>query len=161
MTNMTDHTPADRQGLPQAAAFLAYAGALPLIIAAVLIWLRADLASGAIRFMLLYGTVLIPFFGGVRWGVAVMRSDGPNFNGLLGAVAPLVIALPLIIFPNQTLQFAIIIIALPLLLWDDLRATRRGCGAPDWYLGVRTPLTVMMTLSFIAAFAQTLISGNA
>lgn len=151
---------AERQGLPQAAAFLAYAGALPLIIAALLVWLRPeDLGAGAVRFMLLYGTVLIPFFGGVRWGIAVMRKDGPSFAGLLGAVAPLLIALPLILFQNAALQFAIIIVALPALLWDDLRATRRGCGAPDWYLGVRTPLTILMTLSFIAAFIKTLLTS--
>ena len=52
---------------------------------------------------------------------------------------------------------AIIIIALPILLWDDLRATRRGSGAPDWYLGVRTPLTILMTFSFVIAFAQTML----
>lgn len=148
------------QGLPQAAAVLAYAGALPLIIAALLVWLRpADLGAGATLFMLIYGGALIAFFGGVRWGVAVMRPDGPSFANLLGGVLPLLISLPVFFLDDPRARFAIIIAALPLLLLDDLRATRRGSGAPDWYLGVRTPLTILMLASFIVAFLQTLVGG--
>ena len=149
---------AGARGLPQSAAVLAYAGALPLIIAAMLVWMRpADLGAGASRFMLIYGGVLIAFFGGVRWGIAVMRPDGPTFAGLLGGAIPLAIAMPIFFFDDPRLRFLIIIIALPILLWDDLRATRRGSGAPDWYLGVRTPLTILMTFSFVIAFAQTML----
>jgi len=140
-------------GLPQPAAVLAYAGALPLIIAALLIWLRpADLGPGAASFMLVYGGVMIAFFGGIRWGVAVMRKGGPSFASLMGGVAPLLVALPVFLLEDPSARFAIIILTLPILLWDDLRATRRGSGAPDWYLGVRTPLTILMTASFAAAF---------
>ena len=147
-------------GLPQSAAVLAYAGALPMIIAALLTWLRpSDLGANATSFMLIYGGVLIAFFGGVRWGIAVMRPTGPTFAGLLGGVVPLLIALPVFFLANPNLRFLIIITALPILLWDDLRATRRGSGAPDWYLGVRTPLTILMTLSFAIAYAQLLIAS--
>ncbi len=145
------------QGLPQAAAVLAYAGALPLIIAALLVLLRpGDLGSGAVNFMLIYGGVLIAFFGGVRWGVAVMRPGGPRFTSLLGGAVPIAIAMPIFFIHDIRLSFLIILFALPILLWDDLRATRRGSGAPDWYLGVRTPLTLLMLISFAAAFLQTL-----
>jgi hypothetical protein len=153
--------PAPSQGLPQAAAVLAYMGALPLIIAALLVVTRpGDLGPAAVAFMLNYGGVLIAFFGGVRWGVAVMRTEGPSFASLLGGVAPLIIALPVFFLEDDRARFLIIIAALPLLLWDDLRATRRGSGAPDWYLGVRTPLTILMTASFLFAFIQTLLSAS-
>ena len=149
------------QGLPQSAAVLAYAGALPLIIGALIVWLRPEETAASItNFMLLYGGVLIAFFGGVRWGIAVMRSGGPTFASLLGGVVPLLIALPIFFLDDARLRFLIIIIALPLLLWDDLRATRRGSGAPDWYLGVRTPLTILMSVSFIIAFLQTLTAAG-
>ena len=101
--------------------------------------------------MIIYGGVMIAFFGGIRWGVAVMRKSGPSFASLLGAVAPLFVALPIFLLENPSTRFAIIVVTLPVLLWDDLRATRRGSGAPDWYLGVRTPLTILMTASFAAA----------
>jgi len=145
------------QGLPQSAAVLAYAGALPLIIAALLIVLRpADLGQSARAFMLIYGGVLIAFFGGVRWGVAVMGPKGPSFAGLLGGVVPLLLAMPVFYLGDDRLRFLLILVALPILLADDLRATRRGSGAPDWYLGVRTPLTILMEISFLIAFFQVL-----
>jgi len=145
----------EQTGLPQAAAVLAYAGALPPIIGALLIWLRpADLASSATAFLLIYGGALIVFFGGVRWGVAVMRPGGPSFYSLLGGVIPLLMAFPVFFLEDAFTRFLIVIVALPILLWDDLRATRRGSGAPDWYLGVRTPLTILMTLSFLFAFLK-------
>jgi len=129
------------KGLPQAAAVLAYAGALPPIIAALLVIVR------------------IAFFGGVRWGVAVMRPEGPSFGHLLGGVLPLLVALPFFYLQSETARFALILVSLPALLISDLAATRRGSGAPDWYLGVRTPLTLLMFAAFAAAFAQALIAA--
>lgn len=160
MTALTDKAQTEKQGrgLPQAAAVLAYAGALPVIVAALLVVLRpADLGPGARAFMLAYGGLLIAFFGGVRWGVAVMRPEGPNFAHLLGGAAPLALAMPVFFMESDIARFALILIALPLLLLDDLRATRKGSGAPDWYLGVRTPLTLLMEVSFAAAFVQTML----
>ncbi len=161
MTHIAERTlTTQSQDLPQSAAVLAYAGALPLIIAALLVWLRpSDLGANAIGFMLVYGGVLIAFFGGVRWGITVMRPDGPSFAGLLGGIVPLLIAMPIFFLDNPNIRFLIIITALPILLWDDLRATKRGSGAPDWYLGVRAPLTILMTLSFALAYMQILIGG--
>lgn len=161
MTETADPQLKHQEGLPQSAAVLAYAGALPLIIGALLVWLRPiDLGSAAQNFMLLYGGVLIAFFGGVRWGIAVTRPGGPSFASLLGGALPLAIAMPIFYFDDPRIRFLIIIIALPLLLWDDLRATRRGSGAPDWYLGVRTPLTILMTTSFAIAFGQSMLAAT-
>jgi hypothetical protein len=67
-------------------------------------------------------------------------------------------AFPVFLLDDPFTRYLIILVALPLLLWDDLRATRRGSGAPDWYLGVRTPLTILMGVSFLVAFAKVLMS---
>ena len=147
------------RSLPQAAAVLAYAGSLPVIVASLLVLLRpSDFGPGAVEFMLTFGGLLIAFFGGVRWGIAVMGRDGPTFRGLMGGVVPILLALPLFYFGSDIVRFVIIIVALPVLLWDDLKATRRGSGAPEWYLGVRTPLTILMTVSFVVAFIQVLFN---
>jgi len=141
-------------GLTNAAGVLAYAGALPLMASAFLILLRdGEFAAAALNFMAVYGGVLLAFFGGVRWGVAVMRPEGPTFRHLLGGVIPVLMALPIFFLGDITVKIGLIIIVLPILLIDDLGATRRGSGAPDWYLGVRTPLTVLMELSYLFAFA--------
>jgi hypothetical protein len=142
------------RGIPQSAAALAYAGALPLIVAAILLNVKPESFGAASRdFMIAYGAALIAFFGGVRWGVAVMKPAGPGFRSLLGAVVPLLAALPIFLPGEPRMKIALIALALPVLLVDDLRATRRGSGAPEWYLGVRAPLTILMEASFLAALA--------
>jgi hypothetical protein len=142
------------QGIPQSAAVLAYAGALPLIVSALLVVIRPETYGvPAQAFMIAYGGMLIAFFGGVRWGVAVMRPSGPTFASLLGGVLPLIAAMPVFLLGGERWKFLFIIAALPILLVDDLKATRRGSGAPDWYLGVRAPLTILMEFSYIVAFA--------
>ncbi len=72
-----------------AASFLAYLGAAPLLAAALL--MIADPLNGAAAqaFLVVYGATLLIFFGGVRWGVAVMKPAGPTPRALLGAALPM------------------------------------------------------------------------
>lgn len=133
-----------------AAMLLSYLAAAPLIAAALVI--VADGAAPALTFfMSLYGAALTVFFGGVRWGVAVMKPNGPTMRSLAGASLPLVLALPLFLPGDAQWKFPLIMALVALLLLDDLRATRRGSGAPAWYLGVRLPLTVLIELAFLIA----------
>jgi hypothetical protein len=159
MTNVAERSvPEPMRGLPQAAAVLAYAGSLPVIVGALIILLRAgDLAEQTTRLMLIYGGLLIAFFGGVRWGVAVMRPGGPSFSALIGGAVPLALAMAIFLMGSPQARFVMVLVALPALLLDDLRATRKGSGAPDWYLGVRTPLTLLMEASFLVAFITLLV----
>jgi len=138
-----------------AAMLLAYLAAAPLIAAALMIIIsQADNTQTYAGFMGLYGAVLIIFFGGVRWGVAVMRPEGPTMRSLLGATAPLLLAFPLLLPLGGTLwKFPAIMALTGMLLVDDLNATRRGSGAPAWYLSVRLPLTVLIELAFVIALA--------
>lgn len=144
--------------LTQAAAALAYAGALPLLLAALMVWARPDdLGPPLTSLIIIYGGVLLAFFGGVRWGIAVMHPGGPTFRNLSGAVLPLMVAMPVFLLPQQAVALAILVLALPLLLADDLKATRKGSGAPDWYLGVRLPLTLMMEIALLATLLRVVI----
>lgn len=134
-----------------AAQLLAYLAAAPLMAAALYI-VGADANGGIVaQFMALYGAALIVFFGGVRWGVAVMRPEGPTMRALMGAGLPLLLALPLFLPWAVQLKFAVIMALVALLLIDDLNATRRGSGAPGWYLAVRLPLTVLIEVAFLVA----------
>ena len=142
--------------LTQAPAALAYAGALPLIAAALVAWTRPDLAAAALRLMTLYGGVLLVFFGGVRWGIAVMRRDGPGFGHLIAAAVPAALGLPVLLTDRADVGLGALVVLLPLLLVDDLRSTRAGSGAPGWYLGVRVPLTVMMEAALAAGLLAAL-----
>ncbi len=148
----TDIAPA-RTG---AAAALAYLAAAPLLAAAVYLVAQDGALPGGAKiatgFMSLYGAALIVFLGGVRWGVAIMRPEGPTMKSLFGAVLPLFAALPLFLPAPPTLAFPAIMALFAIVLIDDLNATRRGSGAPHWYLAVRTPLTALIEISFLVAF---------
>jgi hypothetical protein len=137
-----------------AASFLAYLGAAPLLGASLLIVVDHDrFAAVAEPFLVLYSAALIIFFGGVRWGVAVMRQRGPTMRHLIGAAAPLLAALPLFGPGPATVKIVAIMALILILLIDDLHATRRGGGAPLWYLGVRVPLTVLIEVALLVALA--------
>lgn len=133
-----------------AAQLLAYLAAAPLVGAALSI-VSGNSVTAASSFMGYYGAALIVFFGGVRWGVAVMKPEGPTLRALLGASLPLVIALPLFAPFSFIYKFGAIMTVVAFLLIDDLQATRRGSGAPGWYLAVRLPLTVLIEVAFLAA----------
>lgn len=143
--------------LTDAAAVVAYLGAAPLVAGAlVMVAGPTSLATAAREAMIVYGAALLIFFGGVRWGVAVMKPGGPSMRALFGAAAPLLAALPLFAAGPALVKIAAIMTMMILLLADDLKATRRGEGAPAWYLGVRTPLTVLIEVAFLIALAATL-----
>jgi len=136
-----------------AAGFLAYLGAAPLL-AGALVMIGNPLNSAAAQdFLVLYGAALLIFFGGVRWGVAVMKPNGPTTRALLGAGLPMIAALPLFAPGDAQAKMIVIMALIIILLFDDLQATRRGDGAPQWYLGVRVPLTVLIEVAFLVAIA--------
>jgi len=110
------HTKPGESSLPQAAALMTYAGSLPPIISVIFLWLRPnDYGVDAKAFLILYGGILLTFFGGVRWGVAVMRDSGPNFMNLFGGIWPILVAIPVFFLENNLIRFLIIITVLPLL----------------------------------------------
>ncbi|MEM6539195.1 MAG: DUF3429 domain-containing protein [Pseudomonadota bacterium] len=159
-TNATDHTSVPLQHERTepfngaAAATLAYLAATPLLIGALGLVAREDwneiLVSGL---MASYGAALIIFFAGVRWGVAVMKPGGPSMRALGGAALPFVLALPLLMPFDPLLRIPCIMVAMVALLLDDMATTRRGDGAPAWYLAVRLPLTVLVEVAFAVALA--------
>ena len=155
MTN-TDPIPSSA-ALPHSAALLAYTGSLPLLVGSILTWfVSPDLADSIVQGVTIYAITMLVFFGGVRWGIAVMRPEGPSFMQLLASLAPSVIGFCVIFLPQTLWQIAALSLVMPILLWDDLRATRQGSGAPAWYLGVRAPLTVFVVLSLLITAASIL-----
>jgi len=134
------------------AQLLAYLAAAPLVAASLGIVGGGGGADVAPQFMAVYGAALIVFFGGVRWGVAVMKDGGPTLRALFGACLPLIAAMPLLLpLGGIEWKFFAIMALMAALLVDDLYATRRGSGAPHWYLAVRLPLTVLIEIAYLIA----------
>ncbi len=144
-------------GMTAAAQALAYLGAAPLLAGALIAVAGADdLAIRAREAMIVYGAGLLIFFGGVRWGVAVMKPAGPGMRSLVGACLPMILAFPIMLGGDPYVRMAAIMALTFALLLDDLRATKTGSGAPQWYLGVRTPLTVLIEVAFLVAIVAAL-----
>ncbi len=157
----------DSHRIPEAAAALGYAGALPFIIAATAVWMIApDLRAVTVQFLVGFGVVLLSFTGGVRWGLAMRAEGGPTFLQLLIAAVPAGISWITIflgtIWPGLAIgpivQLVLLIVAFGILLWSDFIATHAG-EAPQWYIGFRAPLTILVELSLIAALVNLLLAG--
>lgn len=147
--NVLSNTPDIRTG---AAQLLAYLAAAPLIVASLVIVAQSGpIRELAVEAMGVYGGALIVFFGGVRWGVAILKEGGPTMRALIGAALPLVLALPFFAPVDAAFKFPAIMAVIALLLIDDMKATARGSGAPAWYLAARLPLTVLIELSYVIA----------
>jgi len=82
---------------PAVAARLAYAGLIPFVLGALLVWLvRPDAHPYATLALSAYAATVVSFLGGIHWGIA-MR-DGGNSSFAWGVV-PALVAWPAVLMP--------------------------------------------------------------
>ncbi|MGF1453787.1 MAG: DUF3429 domain-containing protein [Alphaproteobacteria bacterium] len=163
MTNHHHHDHEHEPGrIPEPAAALGYLGALPFVVCATAIWLgAAEIREPIVTLIAALGAVLLAFMGGVRWGLAMGDEGGPGFLALGISVTPAIIsgvALLLIILgpgaiTTTAAALGLLVVSLLALLWSDLAATCAG-DAPEWYPGLRIPLTALVVVSLIASLAR-------
>lgn len=143
--------------IPQAAAALGYAGALPFVLAAFAVWFVDPKQAGYIfDFLHLAGAVVLGFVAGVNLGIMMSEDSGPAFPQLGIATVMLGLSGLATILGNQE-AFGLLIFAFAAQLFFDLR-TAEAAGAPAWYRGLRIPLTVMVEISLIGALVKLLTS---
>lgn len=143
--------------IPQAAAALGYAGALPFVLAAFAAWF-VDPAPAAQLLGLLHlaGAVVLGFVAGINLGILMSEGDGPAFPQL--GIATVMIGLSALATILDTRDaFGLLIFAFAAQLFFDLR-TAEAAGAPAWYRGLRIPLTVMVEVSLIGALVKLLMA---
>ncbi len=152
----------ERGKIPEPAAALGYLGALPFVVCATAIWLGAvEIREPIVMLITALAAVLLAFMGGVRWGIAMGHEDGPSFIALGISVTPAIISgvalLLIILAPGSivttTAALGLLIVSLLALLWSDLQATQAG-EAPEWYPGLRIPLTALVVVSLLASLAR-------
>lgn len=144
---------------PQLAWLLGCAGLIPFISGALGIWLvPVGWRLLVLTALLDYAAVILAFMGAIHWGLA-MRAEQDDLRAqmqlglsvlppLLGWAAisfglPVVLAIPLFLIAFVALYLA------------DLRAVRLGL-APIWYRPLRKPLTVVVGLCLLVAWAGVL-----
>jgi hypothetical protein len=86
--------------VPDATALrLGYAGLLPFVLGALLVWLvRADVHAYAALALSAYAAVILSFLGGIHWGLA-MRQPAAQTRVLWWGVTPSLVAWPAAVMP--------------------------------------------------------------
>jgi hypothetical protein len=126
------------------AARLGYAGLLPFVAGALLVWLvRAEVHAYVSLALSAYAALILSFLGGIHWGLA-MRSPQPGHVGLIWGVVPSLVAWPAAVMPPDA---GLVIQGLMFI----------ACYAVDRQLypqqGVAGWLTLRFRLSAVAALA--------
>lgn len=140
---MTDTGPGRR------ALELAYAGLLPFVIGAALIWIvRADAQRHAGAALSAYAALILSFLGGIHWGFGMLSGnrDPARFRW---AVVPSLVAWIAVLMPASAALVIHAVMLVACYLVD--RKVYPNHGAAAW-LTLRFRLTVVASLScFLAA----------
>ena len=102
MTSPLVNPPPAPARLPARAQRLAWAGVLPFVAGAALVWLvRGDVLPDVALALSAYAALVASFLGGVHWGLA-MRStadDSTPATGFAWAVVPTIVGWPALLMP--------------------------------------------------------------
>jgi hypothetical protein len=136
--------------VPAMAAGLGYAGLIPFIALAVLLWWLPDDEVQRIHEALLgYGAVILSFIGAVHWGLAMSGGgEGSQRQFVFSVVPPLLGWLALLV--PLVAGYSILILSFAGVCIYDSFITRRN-EAPGWYPRIRVPITTLVVLCLIVA----------
>lgn len=152
--------PFDAAKPPKLAVLLGYAGLVQFVGGELGIWvIPLGWRPFVLDALLDFAAVILAFMGAIHWGLA-MRAEETDEKAklqlglsvippLLGWAAlagglPIGLSLPIFLFAFIGLYLA------------DMHAVRVGL-APQWYPALRTPLTLVVCLSLLVAWASVLI----
>jgi len=114
---------------------LGYAGLLPFVLGALLVWLvREEAHPYATLALAAYGALIASFLGGIHWGLAFRQSQPPT-RWLVWGVVPSLVAWVAVIMPPSA---GLVIIGVLLL----------ACYAVDRRLYVEQGVAEWLTLRF-------------
>lgn len=152
--------PFDATQPPKLAVLLGYAGLVPFVTGALGIWVTPEGWRVTVLAALLdYSAVILAFMGAIHWGLA-MRSEassGPAQVQLgLSVVPPLLGWLAISSGLSTSLALPLCLLAFGGLYVADLRAVKLSL-APRWYPSLRRPLTIIVCLSLLVAWASVLL----
>jgi hypothetical protein len=123
---------------------LGYAGLLPFVGGAVLVWLvQGEAHVYAAMALAAYAALIVSFLGGIHWGLA-MRQPEPPTGTLVWGVVPSLVAWPAVVMPAYAG-----LVLLGLMLVVSYAVDRRSYPA----LGAASWLVLRFRLSAVAALA--------
>ena len=152
--------PFEAEKPPQLALLLGYAGLLPFVFGALGIWLiPLGWRTFVLDAVLDYAAVILAFMGAIHWGLAMRAGASEGRAQLqlgLSVIPPLLGWVAIAGGLTTSLVLPIFLFAFIGLYLGDLHAVRAGL-APRWYPALRTPLTLVVCLSLLVAWASVLI----
>jgi hypothetical protein len=129
---------------------LGYAGLIPFLLMMIGVWF-ADVSwlGDFVKGQLAYGMVILTFLGGVHWGAALLSDTLPEVDirkALAWGVTPSLIAWSATLLGG--FGFAALMAGFVAALQVD-KQMYPAYGLPDWLLGLRKKLTVVVVLSLV------------
>lgn len=134
-------------GVPQAGAWLGYAGLIPFAAALLGVLLGGDerQAYFAQQFIA-YGAVILSFVGAVHWGLAL--GDGAvRVMRLSMSILPALLAWAALLLPGSAAAWLLLAGFVALRAWEAGPAVARTL--PGWYRRLRTRLTAAVGLMLL------------
>jgi len=152
--------PFDAPQPPRLALLLGYAGLVPFVTGALGIWVTPEGWRVVVLAALLdYAAVILAFMGAIHWGLAMRAGDTSEAAQVqlgLSVVPPLLGWLAISSGLPVSLALPLCLLAFAGLYVADLRAVKLGL-APRWYPSLRRPLTIIVCLSLLLAWASVLL----
>ena len=146
---------------PLLARLLGYAGLLPFISGALGVWLiPLGWRPWVLQALLDYAAVILAFMGAIHWGLAMRAGAEENAARLqlgLSVIPPLLGWLAIASNLPHSLSLPLLLLCFVALYLADLRAVNLGL-APRWYPALRGPLTLIVCVSLLLAWAGVLVS---
>jgi len=149
MTEQTEtqqtEDPRDPLDPPRAAALLGYAGAIPFITTAVIIFFLypREEAQVVLTYQIAYGAVILSFLGGIRWALAMLFPEDPQLlKRLTFSVVPSLVGWIALLIP-PVWGLIVLIVSFWVQAASDSRASRMH-EAPRWYGGYRIRLSILV-----------------
>ena len=130
---------------------LGYAGLIPFILLAALMWLvDAELLPFVAIALSGYAATIVSFLGGVHWGIGFMKGEAtPQFHFVWGVVPSLIAWLALMMPAYAALPlFGLVVVA----CYAVDSKTYPAAGLASW-LPMRLRLTVVATVSCVLGAA--------
>lgn len=137
--------------LPPLARWLGYAGLIPFVVAAAMLWLIPAADRSAVAFALTaYGATIASFLGAIHWGLAMRAPDrAPVLHYVWGVVPSLLAWLALLLAPRVGLVLLAVLLCL---CYAIDRATYADFRLQHW-LSLRLQLTCVAAASCLLAAA--------
>jgi hypothetical protein len=138
-----------RQGMPLPARTMGLLGLVPFTAGALAVCFAPEIRAQAATALIVYGAVALSFFGGVRWGFAVLEGGEGSWSAYGLSAVPTLLAWAGALTGGPE---GLAILALALVFWFFAeRAAPPALALPAWYERVRGMVIAIATLSLAAA----------